>query len=153
MLAQLRAAGNQRSRLRRTKARPSAADTRSRDPRNQALESESKLRSSFSTCGQAHDSLRSTAPNSACSVPGWESHPPCLAEDGGSGLGSDGYHQRQAGDVQGSVYLCAREQQTRRGSAAGQDRDLFLLTATIAAQHFSVTQLCPLRLTYCLTLS
>ena len=121
MLAQLRAAGNQRSRLRRTKARPSAADTRSRDPRNQALESESKLRSSFSTCGQAHDSLRSTAPNSACSVPGWESHPPCLAEDGGSGLGSDGYHQRQAGDVQGSVYLCAREQQTRRGSAAGQD--------------------------------
>jgi hypothetical protein len=153
MLAQLRAAGNQRSRLRRTKARPSAADTRSRDPRNQALESESKLRSSFSTCGQAHDSLRSTAPNSACSVPGWESHPPCLAEDGGSGLGSDGYHQRQAGDVQGSVYLCAREQQTRRGSAAGQDRDLFLLTATIAAQHFSVTQLCPMRLTNCLTLS
>jgi hypothetical protein len=152
MLAQLRAAGNQRSRLRRTKARPSAADTRSRDPRNQALEFESKLRSSFSTCGQAHDSLRSTAPNSACSVPGWESHPPCLAEDGGSGLGSDGYHQRQAGDVQGSVYLCAREQQTRRGSAAGQDRDLFLLTATIAAQHFQSLN-CPLRLTYCLTLS
>jgi hypothetical protein len=52
---QFRAADNLRSRRRRTEARPSAADTGRRDPRNLALEPANTLRSAFATYGQAQE--------------------------------------------------------------------------------------------------